>query len=91
MLRLLWLLPRSTSRDFPERNDLGLIRTCEWPGLHQRQHKNRPRCDALVFSAESGLPFAAHIGPFGPEIRACRVGYRRTNPSSVRWPQAILD
>jgi hypothetical protein len=39
MLQLLWLLPRSTSRDFPKRNDLELIPTCEWAGLPQGQHK----------------------------------------------------
>jgi hypothetical protein len=39
MSRQSWLLPRSTSRDFPERNDLELIRTCEWAGLPQRQRR----------------------------------------------------
>jgi hypothetical protein len=39
MLQQSWLLPRSTSRDFPERNDLELIRTCEWAGLPQRRHR----------------------------------------------------
>ena len=39
MSQLLWLLPRSTSRDFPERNDLELIRTCEWVWLPQRRQR----------------------------------------------------
>ncbi len=39
MSRQSWLLPRSSSRDFPERNDLEPICTCEWAGIPQRRHR----------------------------------------------------
>ncbi len=49
MSRQLWLLPRSTSRDFPERNDLELIRTCEWAGLPQRRYRIGLAVTSLLF------------------------------------------
>jgi hypothetical protein len=33
MSRQSWLLPRSTCRDFPKRNDPEIIRLCKWAGL----------------------------------------------------------
>jgi hypothetical protein len=60
MLQLLWLLPRSTSRAFPERNDLELIRTRRWTGLPQRRQRMGLAAMSLLLCRERIAVYGTH-------------------------------
>jgi len=84
MLQQSWLLPRSTSRDFPERNDLELIRTCEWAGLPQRRHRIGLAAMSLVF-----LPRADHRLQHTPGLWAAGSGFAEKGIDGQIRPQSV--
>ena len=74
MSRQSWLLPRSTSRDFLERSDLELIRTCEWAGLPQRQHRIGRAVMALFFLPRADCRFRHTSGLLAPGSGLAKKG-----------------